>query len=80
MAINAKATQEFIPIKEVRDGIIVLKDGDLRAIVLAAWVQLGEQPSTFEIAGMLLIGLALIVISLHAMKAHDEIEPAMGQD
>ena len=48
--------------------------------VLAAWVQLGEQPSTFEIAGMLLIGLALIVISLHAMKAHDEIEPAMGQD
>ena len=48
--------------------------------VLAAWVQLGEQPSTFEIAGMLLIGLALIVISLHAMKAHDEIELAMGQD
>ena len=35
MAINAKATQEFIPIKEVRDGIIVLKDGGLRAIVLA---------------------------------------------
>ena len=35
MAINAKATQEFVPIKEVRDGIIVLKDGGLRAIVLA---------------------------------------------
>ena len=48
--------------------------------VLAAWIQLGEQPSTSEIVGMLLIGLALIVISLHAMKAHEEIEPAMGQD
>ena len=48
--------------------------------VLAAWVQLGEQPSTSEIVGMLLIGLALIIISLHAMKAHEEIEPAMGQD
>jgi len=35
MALNAKATQEFVPIKEVRDGIIVLKDGGLRAIVLA---------------------------------------------
>jgi len=48
--------------------------------VLAAWIQLGEQPSTSEIVGMLLIGLALIVISLHAMKVHEEIEPAMGQD
>ncbi len=40
MALNAKATQEFVPIKEVRDGIIVLKDGDLRAIVLANSVNL----------------------------------------
>ncbi|MCX6753136.1 MAG: hypothetical protein NTW62_02215 [Candidatus Nomurabacteria bacterium] len=35
MALSAKATQEFVPIKEVRDGIVVLKDGGLRAIVLA---------------------------------------------
>ncbi|MFZ2205680.1 MAG: hypothetical protein WAV23_03760 [Minisyncoccia bacterium] len=35
MALSAKATQEFVPIKEVRDGMIVLKDGGLRAIVLA---------------------------------------------
>ncbi len=35
MALLAKATQEFVPIREVRDGIIVLKNGDLRAIVLA---------------------------------------------
>jgi hypothetical protein len=40
MALNAKATQEFIPIKEVRDGIVVLKDGDLRAIVLVNSVNL----------------------------------------
>ena len=48
--------------------------------VLAAWIQLGEQPSSSEIVGMALIGVALIVISVHAMKAHEEIEPAMGQD
>ena len=35
MALNAKATQEFVPIKEVRDGVVILKSGDLRAIVLA---------------------------------------------
>ena len=38
--LNAKATQEFIPIKEVRDGIVVLKNGELRAIVLANSVNL----------------------------------------
>lgn len=33
---KAKATQEFVPIKEVRDGIIVLKDGTLRAVVISS--------------------------------------------
>ncbi len=40
MALSAKATQEFVPIKEVRDGIIVLKDDALRAIVLANSINL----------------------------------------
>lgn len=40
MALNAKATQEFVPIQEIRDGIIVLKDGGLRAIILANSVNL----------------------------------------
>ncbi len=45
MPLNAKATQEFVPIKEVRDGIIVLKDGGLRAIVLANSVNLSLKSS-----------------------------------
>jgi hypothetical protein len=45
MALKAKATQEFIPIKEVRDGIIVLKDGEMRAIVLANSVNLSLKSS-----------------------------------
>ena len=40
MALNAKAAQEFIPIKEVRDGIVVLKNDELRAIVLANSINL----------------------------------------
>ncbi len=45
MALNAKATQEFVPIKEIRDGIIVLKDGSLRAIILANSVNLSLKSS-----------------------------------
>lgn len=36
MAVSSKATQEFVPIKEVRDGIVVLKDGSMRGVVLAS--------------------------------------------
>jgi len=36
MAISGKATQEFVPIDEIRDGIVVLKDGSLRAIVMSS--------------------------------------------
>jgi type IV secretory pathway VirB4 component len=31
-----KTTQEFVPIKEVRDGVVIMKDGSMRAIVLCS--------------------------------------------
>ena len=34
--ILGKPTQEFIPIKEVRDGFVVLKDGSMRAIIMTS--------------------------------------------
>lgn len=33
---SGKSTQDFVPVSEVRDGIIVLKDGSLRAVLLAS--------------------------------------------
>ncbi len=48
--------------------------------VLAAWIQLGEVPSLVEGWGMVLIAIALIMISYHAIRQHQEIDPAMGQD
>ena len=36
MAVSSKATQEFVPIKEVRDGVVILKDESMRAVVLAS--------------------------------------------
>jgi len=40
MATIAKAAQEFVPIKEIRNGIVVLKEGGLRALLLASSVNL----------------------------------------
>lgn len=34
-SVNA-ATQEFVPVKEVRDGVVVLKDGSMRAVLMAS--------------------------------------------
>lgn len=36
MAAISNATQEFVPIKEVRDGVIILKDSGMRAVLLCS--------------------------------------------
>ena len=37
---SGPTTQDFVPIKEIRDGIIVLEDGSLRALLLASAVNM----------------------------------------
>jgi hypothetical protein len=46
-------TQSFIPINEIRDGVVVLKNGEIRAVLLASPVNLGlksdeEQKGTIQ--------------------------------
>ncbi|KKW19528.1 MAG: hypothetical protein UY63_C0011G0010 [Parcubacteria group bacterium GW2011_GWA2_51_10] len=36
VATGSKSTQDFVPVREVRDGVVVLKDGSLRAVLLAS--------------------------------------------
>jgi len=36
MPAIAKATQDFVPIKEIRDGVIILKDGSMRGVVMVS--------------------------------------------
>ncbi|MDA1334913.1 MAG: hypothetical protein O2794_02765 [bacterium] len=36
LAQNAKASQEIVPIEEIRDGVVVLKDGSLRGVLMAS--------------------------------------------
>lgn len=38
--IKSEATQAFVPIQEVRDGIVILKDGSLRALLIASSINL----------------------------------------
>lgn len=38
--VKAQATQDFVPIKEVRDGVIILKDGSLRILLMASSINL----------------------------------------
>jgi type IV secretory pathway VirB4 component len=38
--VKAQSTQEFVPIKEVREGMIILKDGSLRTLLMASSINL----------------------------------------
>lgn len=38
MAASAQSTQDFVPIKEIRDGLVILQDGSLRSVIMASSV------------------------------------------
>lgn len=42
---NSASSQEFVPIKEIRDGVAILKDGSLRAILLASSINFALKSS-----------------------------------
>lgn len=50
MAINAQRAQDFVPIKEVRNGIVILKDGGMRAILVASSINLSLKSSDEQVA------------------------------
>lgn len=47
---KAKAAQDFIPIKEVRSGVLVLSDGSLRAILITSSINFALQSEDNQIA------------------------------
>lgn len=40
MSVKSKAAQDFVPIKEIRDGVVILKDGTIRMLLMASSVNL----------------------------------------
>ncbi|MEK7572744.1 MAG: hypothetical protein AAB493_02740 [Patescibacteria group bacterium] len=53
MISKTKTTQEFVPIKEIRDGVVMLKDGGLRSVILANSVNLSLKSSDEQRATIL---------------------------
>lgn len=45
MPKTTNATQEFVPIKEVRDGVVILKDNSMRAILLCSSINFSLKSS-----------------------------------
>lgn len=48
-----KAAQEFVPIREIRDGIVILKDGSMRAVIMASSINFALK-STDEQQGVIM--------------------------
>jgi len=41
MAQNSNTTQGFVPIKEIRNGVLILKDGSMRSVLMVSSVNFG---------------------------------------
>ncbi|MGH8660256.1 MAG: EamA family transporter [Burkholderiales bacterium] len=48
--------------------------------VLFSLLQLAERPGTVELAGMLLIGASLALLSWRALRGEHRVEPQAGQE
>ena len=53
MANKDKSTQDFIPIQEIRDGVIILKSGGMRAIILATSINFALKSSDEQASVMM---------------------------
>jgi type IV secretory pathway VirB4 component len=50
MSTKLSASQEFVPIQEIRDGTVVLKDGSLRAILMTSSVNFALKSEDEQVA------------------------------
>lgn len=50
MAVKSKAAQDFVPIKEIRDDVVILKDGTIRVLLLASSINLALKSEEEQIA------------------------------
>ncbi len=53
MALKSKAAQDFVPIKEIRDGVVIMKDGTLRMVLMASSVNLALKGADEQTAVLL---------------------------
>ncbi len=50
MAVPGKQAQDFVPIREIKDGVIILENGELRRILITSTLNFGLKSSDEQIA------------------------------
>ena len=53
MIVKSKAAQDFVPIREIRDGVVILKDGTIRMLLMASSVNLALKSADEQAAVLL---------------------------
>ncbi len=53
MSVKSKAAQDFVPIKEIRDGVVIMKDGTLRMVLMASSVNIALKGADEQMAILL---------------------------
>ena len=77
-----KASQEFVPIKEVRDGIVILKDNSMRAILMASSINFALKSEDMQQAILLQFQNFLnsldFSIQIHVQSRRLDIRPYLA--
>lgn len=59
---------------------VILVERTFDTSAISSWLQLGERPASAELAGMLLIGIALALVSWLSIRRQERTEPMMAQE
>jgi type IV secretory pathway VirB4 component len=80
---TTQATQEFVPIKEIRNGMIVLKDSSLRAVIMASSINFALKSSDEQTAIILqfqnLLNSLDFPIQIYIQSRRLDIRPYLAQ-
>ncbi len=79
---KTKATQEFVPIKEVRDGVVILKDDSMRAILMTSSINFALKSEDMQQAILLQFQNFLnsldFSIQIHVQSRRLDIRPYLA--
>jgi type IV secretory pathway VirB4 component len=82
MSVNAHSTQDFVPIEDIRDGVILMKDGSLKAIILATSINFALKSEDERIAILAqfqdLLNSLDFSIQIHAESRRLDIRPYLA--
>jgi drug/metabolite transporter (DMT)-like permease len=71
----------FYVLRRLPAGTTSMASLGIPVVALAASaLQLGERPTSLELSGMLLVGIALALVSWDTIRRHQPVEPLMGQE